>query len=518
MHLKRIVFSLLGFGLVFSCKTSETAMENTWPHGVNYEIFPLAFADGNNDGKGDLKGLTEKLDYVQELGVNGMWLMPIMPSPSYHKYNVSDYKNIHPDYGTLDDFTKMTEEAHKRGMHVIIDLVLNHTATNHPWFESAIKGKESPYRDYYVWADKDSIQDQISKKKITLDSDNIRQWHEVNGDSTGEHYYGFFSSHMPDLNFDNQKVRDEMVDVARFWIEEMKVDGFRFDAARHIYPDDRAYDNHQFWIWYREQLIKIKPDIYMVGEVYSTDRNEVSPYAKGLPALFNFDLGSSVISILNAGEDTVQLIDRYAEQIDFFTSSNPEFLDAPILTNHDQNRIMSQLDDHPGRAKVAASILLTLPGTPYVYYGEELGMRGTKPDEFIREPFPWGDEKFTTTWITPKFNVKDSVADAIAQSNESSSLLNHYKKIIAYRNSSKPLTFGSVESLKNLPKTIIASKRSFDSETIIIFHNISGKEIKLQLASELNSFKDVAFASDDYISLKENELVLPAYATIILKQ
>lgn len=515
---RKIVCCLLGFGLVLSCKTSEPIMKTAWPHGVKYEIFVLAFADGNDDGKGDLKGLTEKLEYVQELGINGIWLMPIMPSPSYHKYDVSDYKNIHPDYGTLEDFKKMTEEAHKRGIHVIIDLVLNHTSSNHPWFESAMKGKDSPYRDYYVWADKDSIQDQISKKKITLDSDNIRQWHEVNGDSTAEHYYGFFSSQMPDLNFDNQKVRDEMVDVALFWIEEMNVDGFRFDAARHIYPDDRAYDSYQFWQWYRKELIKIKPDIYMVGEVYSTDRNEVSPYAKGLPALFNFDLGSNVISIINTGVDTLQLIPNYVEQIDFFKSSNPEFLDAPILTNHDQNRLMSQLGNDSGKAKVAASILLTLPGTPYVYYGEELGMRGTKPDEFIREPFLWGDEKLTTRWITPKFNLKDSVTDVKGQNSQRGSLLNHYKKLIAYRNSSKPLTFGSIESLNDLPKSVIALKRSFDSETVIIFHNISGKEVKLELPAGLAQFKEVEFTSDDYTTLKENELVLPAYATIILKQ
>jgi glycosidase len=513
-----IIFFLLVFGLISSCETSEQARKNVWPHGVKYEIFPLAFADGNSDGKGDLKGLTEKLNYVQELGVNGIWLMPVMPSPSYHKYDVSDYKNIHPDYGTLEDFKKMTEEAHKRGIHVIIDLVLNHTATNHPWFESAMKGKESPYRDYYVWADKDSIQNQISKKKITLDSDNIRQWHEVNGNSNAEHYYGFFSSHMPDLNFDNQKVRDEMVEVARFWIEEMKVDGFRFDAARHIYPDDRNYDSHQFWIWYREQLIKIKPDIYMVGEVYSTDRNEVSPYAKGLPALFNFDFGSNVISILNYGQDTLQLIDRYAEQIDFFKSSNPQFLDAPILTNHDQNRIMSQVHNHSGKAKVAVSILLTLPGTPYLYYGEELGMRGTKPDEFIREPFLWGDEKFNTQWMAPKFNVKDSVEDVKTQNNESESLLNHYKKLIAYRNSSKPLTFGWVESLADFPASVVALERSFDSERVIIFHNISDKEVKILLTEGLEEFRNIEFSSGDYISLKENELILPAYATIILKQ
>lgn len=514
---RTVIFIVLVWGMILSCKTSEPIVQTPWPHGVKYEIFVLAFADGDNDGKGDLKGLTEKLDYIQELGVNGIWLMPIMPSPSYHKYDVSDYKNIHHDYGTLDDFKRLTTEAHKRGIHIIIDLVLNHTATNHPWFEDAKTGRDSPYRDYYVWADKDSIRNQISKKKITLDSDNIRQWHEVNGDSTAEHYYGFFSSHMPDLNFDNPKVRAEMVEIARFWMEEMKVDGFRFDAARHIYPDDRNYDSHQFWDWYRKELVKIKPDIYMVGEVYSTDRNEVSPYAKGLPALFNFDFGSNVITVLNAGEDTLQLIDRYAEQIDFFKSSNPEFLDAPILTNHDQNRIMSQLGNHPGKAKVAASILLTLPGTPYVYYGEELGMLGTKPDEFIREPFLWGDDQLTTRWIDPKFNVKDSVADVNTQNNTSSSLLNHYKKLIAYRNASPALTYGSIEAIEDLPRTVIAMKRSYESETVRVIHNISDKEVILELPTEWAQFSEPDFSSDVDVSFGESELVLPPYATIILK-
>lgn len=515
--LRNTVIFLLAISLVLSCTTSETAMKTTWPHGVKYEIFVLAFADGNGDGKGDLKGLTEKLDYVKDLGVNGIWLMPIMPSPSYHKYDVADYKNIHPDYGTLEDFKKLTQEAHKRGIHVIIDLVLNHTALNHPWFESAMKGKDSPYRDYFVWANKDSIQDQISKKTTSLDSDNITQWHEVNNDPKAEHYYGFFSSHMPDLNFDNQKVRDEMVDVARFWIEEMNVDGFRFDAARHIYPDDRAYDNHQFWIWYREQLIKIRPDIYMVGEVYSTDRNEVSPYAKGLPALFNFDLGSNVITTLNTGRDTLKLIDNYIEQIDFFKSSNPNFLDAPILTNHDQNRIMSQLNDHSGKAKVAAAILLTLPGTPYIYYGEELGMRGEKPDEFIREPFPWGEKKFTTQWIMPKYNLRDSVEDAELQWEDLESLLNHYKLLTISRNASKALTYGTIESIKDLPSSLIGFKRSFDSESVLVFHNVSDQAVKLPLITEWKQFKTIDFASSQDTSLSEDELLLPAYSTIIIK-
>lgn len=504
------------FACAFACNQKPENM-NAWPHGIKYEVFVLAFADGNGDGKGDLKGLTEKLDYLQELGVNGIWLMPIMPSPSYHKYDVTDYKNIHPDYGTLADFKAFSQEAHKRGIHVIVDLVLNHTGTGHSWFQRAMKDKDSPYRDYYVWAKKDSIQHEISKKKITLDSDNIRQWHEVNGDSTAEHYYGFFSSHMPDLNFDNQKVRDEMVDVARFWIEEMNVDGFRFDAARHIYPDDRAYDNHQFWIWYREQLLKIKPDIYMVGEVYSTDRNEVSPYAKGLPALFNFDLGSNVITTLNTGRDTLRLVENYSEQVDFFKSSNPEFLDAPILTNHDQNRIMSQLANDQHKAKAAASILLTLPGTPYVYYGEEIGMRGTKPDEFIREPFLWGDEKFTTRWVEPKFTLKDSVSDVRKQKNDKESLFNHYKNLMACRNSSKPLTYGKIEKVMHGNTEVLAFKRVFDGEEELVLINISNVGVAWDLINGAEVFDKEVFSSDG-AKVYEGKAILPVYSTLILSK
>jgi alpha-amylase len=510
--------AIILFVFVCTACTQRSTLQDAWPYGVKYEVFVLSFADGDGDGKGDLKGLTQKLDYIQQLGVNGLWLMPIMPSPSYHKYDVADYRNIHPDYGTLDDFREFTEEAHKRGIHVIIDLVLNHTATNHPWFQRAVSDVNSPYRNYYLWANKDSIRDQISKKEVTLDSDNILQWHEVNGDSTAEHYYGFFSGRMPDLNFDNRKVRDEMVEIARFWIEEMKVDGFRFDAARHLYPNDQANNCHQFWNWYREQLVKIKPDIYMVGEVYSTDRNEVSPYAKGLPALFNFDLGSRIITTLNAGKDSLDLIENYTAQMDFFTSANAEFLDAPILTNHDQNRIMSQLGNHTGKARTAASILLTLPGTPYVYYGEELGMRGTKPDEFIREPFLWGDEQVRPNWMSAKFSVPDSIANVTMQTDDKSSLMNHYKKLIAYRNSSKPLTFGSINTITGLPPAIIGFTRTFETKTEVVFHNISGRTTMFSVSPDFKIIKNVSFTSDKGVTLNENQLTLPAYATVILTQ
>ena len=211
-----------------------------WPFGVKYEVFVMSYADGDGDGKGDFRGLTARLDEIKSLGINGIWLMPIMPSDTYHKYHVIDYKNIDPDYGTIEDFRKFIDEAHNRKIRVITDFVINHTGNNHPWFLDAAKNKEGPYRDFYVWADKDSVRGELFKKVRTLDSDNIRKWHPANGDTTLEHYYGYFNGLCPDLNLDNPEVRQQIIDIARFWLQDMKVDGFRMDAAKHIFPAEQG--------------------------------------------------------------------------------------------------------------------------------------------------------------------------------------------------------------------------------------------------------------------------------------
>lgn len=514
-HLWKAFFALI---LVQSC-TTEKVMDTHWPLGVKYEIFVQSFADGNGDGIGDLKGLTEKLDYVQELGVNGIWLMPTMPSPSYHKYDVTDYKGVHPDYGTLDDFRVMVAEAHRRNIKIVIDLVLNHTSKQHPWFLSACEGKNSPYRDYYVWANKDSIADQISKKTVTLDSDNITQWHAANGDTVAEHYYGFFSRHMPDLNFDNPKVRNEFVAIAQFWLNEIGVDGFRFDAARHIYPDDRAADSHAFWKWYRTELEKIKPDVYLIGEVFSVDRDEVAPYTSGLPSLFNFEMGNNITNVIMNGKDTLGIMASFQEQLRYFHSVSPDFLDSPILTNHDQNRIGSELGGNLDKAKLAASMLLTLPGAPYLYYGEELGMLGVKPDEFIREPFPWGDGKYTTTWMAPRYTTPETVPSVYQQLEVEHSVLSHYKRLMAYRNSSTVLTKGNASPITTeLPSEVVGLKRDFEGDTLIVFHNISDVEVTLKLKSDFKDFNKVSFSTHSSSVLNDGSLTLAAYSTVVLEK
>lgn len=501
--------------LFMSCDTNKPNVAK-WPYGVNYEVFVLAFADSNGDGKGDLNGLTSRLDYLQDLGVGGIWLMPIMPSPTYHKYDVTDYKGIHPDYGTEEDFKKFVAEAHKRNIKVLVDLILNHTGADHPWFQSALKGKDSPYRDYYVWADKDSIQSEIEKKETQLDSDNITQWHAPNGDETAEHYYGYFWGGMPDLNFDNPKVKAEFVDIGNFWLKDMDVDGFRLDAAKHIFPTDRAKDNHAFWIWFREEMTKIRPNVYLVGEVYTEGApEEVAPYLKGLPALFNFELGISIIQTLNAGYDTLSLVNKYKDIVDLYNNATMEYIDATFIRNHDQNRTLSELEGDINKAKLAASIQMTFPGTPYIYYGEEIGMLGVKPDEYIREPFLWDEgkkDKLQTTWEEPKYSTDKTVTPLSKQKKDPNSIYNFYKKWIAYRNGSKALTYGSIEQSSIKSREVINFFREKDEEKLWVFHNVSDVEVTLPL----NEKYKIDFKTSEALKLNDNELVLPAHSSAIL--
>ena len=519
IFLRRIITFFVGFTAVLQACKQESQVARMWPYGVKYEIFVLSFADGNGDGKGDIKGLTSKLDYLQDLGVNGIWLMPIMNSPTYHKYDVTDYKSIHPDYGTVPEFKEFVEAAHQRGIKVVVDLILNHTGSEHTWFQSAIKDKGSPYRNYYVWANKDSIRSQISKKSISFDSDNITQWHPVNGDTTADHYYGYFWGGMPDLNFDNRKVRDEFVDIGKFWLSEMNVDGFRLDAAKHIFPTDRAADNHAFWQEFRQEMEKIKPDVYLVGEVWSNAK-DVAPYLKGLPALFNFDMGYAITSVVNAGMDTIGLIKRYKEISDYYGSVTTEYIDATFLKNHDQNRILSELGDDQKKMRVAAGILMTLPGTPYLYYGEEIGMKGRKPDEYIREPFIWDSGigvAMQTSWEEPKYSTEQTVTPLSKQMNDPKSLYNFYKKLIHYRNGSKTLTLGAIDNTKLDIVEVVSFKRRYGEDELLILNNVSDVEVTIHLTDENEKFDAIDYDASEAATLNNGELKIPAYSTLILK-
>lgn len=472
-----------------------SSAQPSWKQGVHYEIFVHSFCDSNKDGIGDIRGITSKLDYLHDLGVQAIWLTPIHPSSSYHKYDVMDYYKIDSVYGTMADFMSLIKQAHQRHIRVVMDLVINHTSKQHYWFQSALKDSTSQYKDYYVW---------------TSSPDSIRHWYKAGA----QRYYAFFWSEMPDLNMDNLLLREEICRIGRFWLQDIGVDGFRLDAAMHIYPRQETVKNYDWWTYFYKEMKKVKPDIYLVGEVWDK-ATVVAPYFKSIFANFNFDLAQRLIQILQQEKDSLLVDDLIKARLLFF-SINPDFIDATFLSNHDQNRISSELEGNKSKVKLAASILFTLPGTPYVYYGEEIGMLGKKPDEHIREPFLWEEknkDKNMISWIKPLYS--DSVKPLSAQWNDKTSIVQHYKKLIHWRNKHEVLSLGSIEKITYSDRSILAFYRVWKNTKWIIIHNLSSKERSFFIQD--SSISKINFKTHPSSQITNGYCALPPYSTVILE-
>ncbi|MEZ4900353.1 MAG: alpha-amylase family glycosyl hydrolase [Spirosomataceae bacterium] len=485
---------------------------------ICYELFVRSFCDSNADGIGDLNGITSRLDYLQDLGIEALWLTPIQPSPSYHKYDVVDYYGIDPEYGTLDDFKRLISEAHARGIAVIMDLVINHTSTKHPWFQAAIEGKNNPYRNFYNWKTPEEIEALgIATREATPDTWERKPWHEAPNNT--EKYYGLFWKGMPDLNCDHLPVRQAIYEIGRYWLN-MGVDGFRLDAARHIYPEWEEYKNYDFWVEFKTEMQKANPNVYLVGEVWST-AEKIAPYFRGLTANFNFDLSLAIQKITAEETDSAALIPTLVRNRAVFAQINLEFVDAIMLTNHDQTRIGSVLKGNINRLKVAANLLLTLPGQPYLYYGEEIGMLGKKPDEFIREPFLWDyrhKDRQRARWMKPRYSKSNTVVPVAGQQNDPFSLLNHYKNLIAFRKSNAVMRdiHGKLASLPNTDPAIIAFARKTGEEFVWIIHNIS-MQPKIWTWVKHETLQ-LIFTSSPSSQLLDNQILLPPYSCVVLRK
>jgi alpha-amylase len=508
------------FLVVFSTSVTLSAVAQgaadrpAFPHGVAYSLFVHSFADSDGDGIGDLNGVTERLDYLRDLGVSGIWLLPISPSPSYHKYDVTDYLGIHPDYGTIEDFRRLIAEARERGISIIIDLVVNHTSRHHPWFQQALTVPDGPYREYYVWATPEEVARVGAMREISADSDNRVRWNRIDG--SDELFYAYFGGHMPDLNFDNPIVRNTMIDIGRFWLE-LGVDGFRLDAAKHIFEDHRVQDNHAWWREFRAELEEVKPDVYLVGEVW--DRAEVvAPYFQGLSSVFNFDLAGSILRAVASGKAD-SLAFRLNAIRSMYEGYQPNFLDATFLTNHDQNRVMSVLQGDQASARLAAEILFMLPGTPYVYYGEEIGMLGRKPDRNIREPFLWGgaEASFETSWIEAVHSTASTVAPASVQEGDSASMLNVYRRLIALRNSRAALTKGAYRAVSGYADAMVSYERKKGEEVLLVLHNL-GDEVLEVSAEDGRRWSEVVYASNPASTIAGDRLVVAPRSSLVLRK
>ncbi|XEC94643.1 alpha-amylase family glycosyl hydrolase [Paenibacillus tarimensis] len=524
--LKRLLVLVLAMALFASgCAEAgdQRRLKEQGPSNVFYEVFVRAFADSDGDGIGDLNGLISKLDYLNDgdpetasdLGVSGIWLMPVNPSPSYHGYDVTDYYAINPEYGTLEDFRRLTEEAHKRGIQVIIDLVINHTSAQHPWFIDAAANPSGDYRDWFIWKNGDAPNTSATGGQA---------WHLRGGDA----YLGVFWGGMPDLNFDNARVRDEMIRVGKFWLEQ-GVDGFRLDAAKHIFEDLEGDDkkpelaalNLDWWKAFREGLQSVKPDVYLVGEVWDDSASRVAPYFTVFDSAFNFAAGQLMMSAA-ARETNSNLAFSLERMLGAYERlSGGKVVDAPFLTNHDQNRVMSGLRGDVGAAKMAAAMLLTLPGRPFIYYGEEIGLQGVKPDEELREPMKWvgegAESPVQTSWRIPRHQADTpSVAE---QDSDPDSLLNHYRKLIRWRSSLKVLVDGAIVPADMEPSRLMAYERRDDSERVLVVHNLGAAEaaVPLKPLNDGSSVTKVLLATREGYALEDGQLTVPGHTTLVLE-
>jgi alpha-amylase len=493
---------------------SQVAPSTTPQSGVYYEIFVRAFYDSNGDGIGDLNGITAKLDYIKSLGVSGIWLMPINPSPSYHGYDITDYEGINPQYGTMGDFKHLVDEAHKRGIKVVMDMVINHTSDQHPWFKAA-QNPSDPHHDWYVWAKPDSDLHAISATGGPA-------WHRA---PNGQYYVGVFTSAMPDLNYDNPAVRKEMIDVGKFWLRE-GVDGFRLDAAQHIYDDLRSdvdspvalNKNVTWWSEYRHGLESVNPNVWLVGEVARQNPDDLTPYMGPLSTVFDFPVATQLIDSvrqernLGIGKGLEYTYAAYRAHAD------GHFDDAPFLSNHDQDRVMSQLEGNMAHMRLAAALLLTLPGHPFIYYGEELGMQGSKPDEDIREPMRWyrnGKGPGVAGW--KDWSTRDGADVSVeAEQADPDSLLNLYRKLIGWREQVSALRDGALRNVEASDPHVLSYTLQDAQSRVLVVHNLS-RETRVEPIGTDMQAAHVLLQSGQGAVLASGQLSLPPYATVILQ-
>jgi len=481
------------------------------PSGVWYEIFVRSWVDTDGDGVGDLNGVTAKLDYLKSLGVSGIWLMPINASPSPHGYDVTDYYAINPQYGTMRDFERLLAEAHQRGIKVIMDLVANHTSDQHPWFRAAVN-PQNPYHDWYQWSRPDTDLKAISATDSPA-------WHAIGN----KHYLGVFTGAMPDLNYDNPAVREEMIRIGRFWLGK-GVDGFRLDAAQHVYFDfkpDAANaqvlaKNVAWWAQFRAGMDGVMPGAYIVGEVTQPTPDRLAPYFKPLSAVFDFPLAEKLIDSARSERDNglVALLGHTDEV--YRAASGHAGVDAPFLSNHDQVRVMSQLDGNDAHMRMAAAMLLTLPGNPFIYYGEELGMRGEKPDPEIRTPMRWNRSKKApgeTTWYHAPGDAATSVE---AQQGNPASLLGYYTQLIQWRRQVAPLRDGVLTPQPLDNAQVVAWRLDDDTRHVLVVHNLSGTKQTITLDGA-RAPAAVLLRSKPDITLEQHTLQLPAYSSAVLE-
>jgi len=539
----------------------QTAADPWWKHAVIYEIYPRSFQDSNGDGMGDLNGITSRLDYLKNLGIDAIWITPFYPSPQIdYGYDIADYKAIDPEYGTMADFDRLVSEAKKRNIRVLLDFVMNHTSDQNAWFKESRSSKANPKRDWYVWRDgknggpPNNWLSWFGGPAWTLDP------------TTDQYYYHYFYAEQPDLNWRNPEVKKAMFDVIRFWLDRGAA-GFRIDAVSRLYEDPNLHDD------------PILPGRNAYGDPniehkYTDNLPEVHDTLRELRALVDTYAGNPVLISEADQPNITELTKMYGAKLDEiqlpmdFQIADVNQLSAAkfrklldevehnsaggqphyFFSNHDQPRQWDRYGDGKNNdqiAKLMAALLLMPRATPQMYYGEELGMRTTPPArvEDVKDPIGkkgWPEEKgrdgertpmqwdssknagFSTAaktwlWIPPTF----STYNVTAESKDPNSILNFYKRLIALRRTNAAIRNGSYVAVNKDDGNVLSFLRKGEGESVLVALNMSGQaqSVKFDLAAQ--GIKQpharvlLAAPASPTNSIALNSLTIPPFGVVI---
>ena len=475
-----------------ACGSPTATPGADYPGKTWYQIFVYSFYDSDGDGIGDLNGVAKQLDYIQKLGFDGIWLSPIHPSSTYHKYNVRDYYDIDPQYGTLADFDALIEACDAKGLRVLLDMVVNHSDLNHPWF--------TEHPEYYNIADEAGH----------------GGWERL---PDGRFYECHFWDQMPDFDLENPQLRAEFDEVFAFWLNR-GVYGFRLDAIGE-FVSGNTEKNVEILTWINDSVKAIKPDSYIVGEFWETTNKLYEYYDSGIDSVFSFPFANSdgyiAALVLRDNTSMDEYLQRVAEALDAAVCRNPAATNAPFFTNHDMARASGFLRRDANLIKTAWGLSLTQPGNAFVYYGEELGMSGSGKDENKRAPMFWSDDPSApgmTVGPPDMDEVTHGFPPASEQQRDSESIYSYVRDAISLRGKYPHISSGSFEPIpSDTALKTGAVKRVWEGSEIIVAYNVSAEESRINLEGSIKDFLSATGAKPR----KENQsLIIPPYCIVIL--
>ncbi|MBD3254919.1 MAG: alpha-glucosidase [Candidatus Lokiarchaeota archaeon] len=550
-----------------------------WQNTIVYQIYPRSFKDSTGNGIGDLRGVISKLDYVVDLGIETIWFNPFFPSPQQdHGYDVSNYRDIHPTYGTMKDFDELISKIHKHNLKIVLDLVINHTSMKHPWFKESASSRDNPKRDWYIWRDGRKPN---GKKPPNNWKQNVGGSAWTYYENTDQWVYHHFLPFLVDLNYRNPDVKEEMFNIIKFWLDK-GVDGFRLDIFHSIYEDkDLKDDKFCFKVFPSDDSVATlfrchkydlnlpetydfavelrtlidsydNPKRFLVGEVFGSFKDVIKYYGpknNGLNLVFLFQLTSAILSF--NPQKIREILVKIEKHLPY------PFTPTCVYGNHDRTRYITLLGNNEEKVKLLVTMQLTLRSVPFIYYGEEIGLPNTwfklknskdpiaqKYATFpipqitkllgvvlsrdgCRTPMQWSSESNAGFSDNPNAEPWLKVSDSYeqvnveAQQNDPRSLLNHYKKLIKIRKENIELQIGNLRFInnENLKDRILGYERIFDKKSLFIYLNFSKESIKINLPIERYSiqFRSSKIIANPEIQHDSTRIKLFPYEGIILK-